>query len=144
MRYGRHAASLLLVGACLAPAGVEGFDTTIKPKCLVVDVGSTPTTSTPRASRTPQYARALTAMLAREHGWRGNQLACLTRLWNRESRFNPNARNKRSGAGGIPQILGMPPTTPVKEQIRRGINYITHRYSTPCAALTHSLKHGWY
>lgn len=144
MKLSHGTASLLLVGACLAPTGVEGFDTTIKPKCLVVDAGSIPAASTPRASRTPQYARALTAVLAREHGWRGNQLACLIRLWTRESNFRPNALNKRSGAGGIPQILGLDPATPVRKQIQLGTKYIAHRYSTPCAALAHHNSHGWY
>jgi len=140
----RVSASVLLVGASLAPTGVEGFDTAIKPKCLVVDVGSIPTTSTPRASRTPFFARKITVVLAREQGWRGNQLACLMRLWTRESNFRPQALNRRSGAGGVPQILGLDPDTPVREQIQRGITYIVHRYSTPCAALAHHDNHGWY
>ena len=65
-------------------------------------------------------------------------------LWNRESRWDPTARNKHSSAFGIPQILGMPHTTKMPDQIRLGLKYIQHRYGTPTQALAFHKRNGWY
>lgn len=130
--------------ACHIVTGAQGVDTTVRPKCLVVDVGSIPTASTPRADRSAPYARALTVKLAKQRGFTGVQVRCLLNLWQRESNFRPQALNRRSKAGGVPQILGLDPATPTRKQIQRGLAYITHRYGTPCQALRHHDRHGWY
>ena len=130
--------------------GVQWSDTVIKPKCLTVNAGSIPATSTipptpkpARVSRT--VARSLTVVEAHKAGWGGVQTQCLLTLWNRESRFNQLAHNKHSDAGGIPQILHLDQrTTTAREQILRGISYIKHRYGTPCAALQHHNRLNWY
>jgi hypothetical protein len=74
---------------------------------------------------------------------------CLRKLWERESSWRPkalgpvNPNGKRPG--GIPQILGMNPSTPWREQIDRGLRYVGHRYGgDACVALSHSDKTGWY
>ena len=68
---------------------------------------------------------------------------CLDLLWTKESHWNSKARNKKSTAMGIPQILGMKEKDPSR-QIRIGIDYIRHRYSTPCQAWSHWRKVGHY
>ena len=40
-----------------------------------------------------------------EYAWGEDQFTCLNRLWTRESHWNYRARNKKSGAHGIPQAL---------------------------------------
>ena len=83
-------------------------------------------------------------------GYDEKQMTCLIKLWNRESGWNPNARNKKSGACGIPQAL---PCKKIKDQqgsndwkaqIRWGINYIKNRYKTPCNAWQDFKMKGWY
>jgi hypothetical protein len=140
----RSACVLLLVAVHLS-WGAESFDRIERPHVGTVrHTGSIPVVSTPRASRdrSPSAARMLTISMA--SGMPEKQVRCLLRLWTRESNFRPQALNKHSGAGGIPQILGLDPKTPTREQIRRGLTYIAHRYDTPCRALRHHYQHGWY
>ena len=71
------------------------------------------------------------------------QYQCLDRLWDRESRWDPTARNSKSTAYGIPQLLDLKETNGFK-QIDIGIKYIIHRYGNPCNAYTHHKKNGTY
>jgi membrane-bound lytic murein transglycosylase MltF len=68
---------------------------------------------------------------------------CLSTLWYLESKWNPKARNSKSSAFGIPQLLKMTETNPFK-QIDLGIKYIdAHRIykGDSCLALkTHKIK----
>lgn len=70
--------------------------------------------------------------------WQEEQWSCLTRLWGKESAWNPDAYNTikvmGKNAGGIPQLLGLDPATPPTRQIERGLAYIYYRYDTPCNA----------
>ena len=68
---------------------------------------------------------------------------CVDELWHKESRWNYKAKNPKSSAFGIPQILGLKEKNPVK-QIDRGLAYIKHRYDNPCNALAHHKIKGWY
>jgi hypothetical protein len=77
-----------------------------------------------------------------EYAWGEDQFTCLNRLWTRESHWNYRARNKKSGAHGIPQALPASRmdvvstdwrTNPVT-QIRWGLRYIEARYDQPCKA----------
>ena len=77
-----------------------------------------------------------------EYAWGEDQFTCLNRLWTRESHWNYRARNKKSGAHGIPQALPASRmdvvstdwrTNPVT-QIRWGLRYIEARYDPPCKA----------
>ncbi len=68
---------------------------------------------------------------------------CLDELWMKESRWNYKAKNPKSSAFGIPQILGLKEKNPVK-QIDKGLAYIKHRYDAPCKALQHHKIKGWY
>jgi hypothetical protein len=80
------------------------------------------------------------------------QFACLDILFDRESRWNPLARNRRSGAYGIPQALpaskmasaGPDYLTNPTTQVKWGLGYIHGRYETACNALQHSYATSWY
>lgn len=80
------------------------------------------------------------------------QFRCLDALWARESGWRTNARNRWSGAYGIPQALpgskmakaGPDWRTNPLTQVRWGLGYVSGRYGTPCRALDHALAVGWY
>lgn len=86
------------------------------------------------------------------YGWSENDYLALVTLWNRESGWNPSAKNRYSGAYGIPQALpgskmsssGSDWATNYQTQINWGLNYIKGRYGNPSAALAHSNSRGWY
>jgi len=72
------------------------------------------------------------------------QYRCLVSLWYLESKWNPKARNPKSTAFGIPQLLKMKEINPFK-QIDLGIKYIDHRYDgSACKALAKHKKSGHY
>ncbi|MFM5903558.1 MAG: lytic transglycosylase domain-containing protein [Microbacteriaceae bacterium] len=87
-----------------------------------------------------------------QHGWQRDQYSCLVKLWDRESNWRHTATNRSSGAYGIPQALpgikmasaGADWMTNPETQIRWGLGYIEGRYGSPCGALAHSDKLGWY
>ena len=87
-----------------------------------------------------------------KYGWGDKQHKCLVTLWNRESGWNHKAKNKSSGAYGIPQALpaskmksaGADWKTNPMTQVKWGLKYIKTRYKNPCGALAHSNKKGWY
>jgi hypothetical protein len=70
--------------------------------------------------------------------WKEQEWVCLNNLWTKESNWRADAYNKikvmGKNAGGIPQLLGLDPDTPAPLQIDRGLDYIYHRYGTPCKA----------
>ena len=68
---------------------------------------------------------------------------CLVTLWRLESNWSYTAKNKKSSAFGIPQLLKMTETNPYK-QIDLGLKYISYRYGNPCKALDHHKKVGHY
>jgi hypothetical protein len=72
------------------------------------------------------------------------EFVCLEKLWTKESNWRYKAKNKDSSAYGIPQLLKMKETNPYK-QIDLGLKYIHKRYKgSPCKALSHHKKRGWY
>ena len=72
-----------------------------------------------------------------------DEYKCLDYLWTRESNWNPKAKNKKSSAFGIPQLLKMTTKNPI-EQIDLGLKYIKARHQTPCKALDYFKKRGHY
>lgn len=113
-------------------------------------------TATAAAASTPVPAggnRALGQQMAANRGWTGSQWVCLDELWgNRESGWSHTATNPSSGAYGIPQALpgskmsshGADWRTNPATQIAWGLDYIAGRYGTPCGAVAHSDRVGWY
>lgn len=96
--------------------------------------------------------RAIAQAMLADYGWGSDQFSCLDSLWQRESNWNPQARNPYSGAYGIPQALPAHKMrvsgrdwrhNPVT-QVRWGLRYIKSRYGTPCAAWAHFQRRNWY
>jgi hypothetical protein len=104
-------------------------------------------------ARTPMGAKKVAkSILIDEYGFNEKQYQCLNTLWTKESHWNYKARNKSSGAHGIPQALPASKmsvvstdwrTNPVT-QIRWGLRYITIRYETPCKALAKHKRSNYY
>ncbi len=105
----------------------------------------------------PVAARRLTPRqiawsLLRSQGWWTGEYTYLSRLWVRESGWNPYASNPSSGAYGIPQAVpggkmasaGRDWRTSPRTQISWGMRYIKVRYGTPYRAWRHELSFGWY
>jgi len=77
-------------------------------------------------------------------GYNDSQIKCAITLWTGESRFDHLAKNKRSSAYGIAQLLGERSGEP-ELQILHAVRYVEHRYGGSfCRAKNHSDKRGWY
>ena len=73
-----------------------------------------------------------------------NEFRCIEKLWSLENRlWDPHAKNPKSSAFGIPQLLKLKERNPYV-QMDLGYKYIVHRYKTPCNALAFHLKHRYY
>lgn len=87
------------------------------------------------------YVHQMTVQAFGEDQW-----PAMSAIISRESGFNPNSYNKRSGACGLFQAMpcskmgGME----VGNQVRWGIGYIRARYGTPSAAWAFWQRHHWY
>jgi hypothetical protein len=69
---------------------------------------------------------------------------CVSDLWYKESRWNPQAKNSKSSAYGIPQLLKLKSKDPFY-QIDQGLKYINSRYKgSACTALAFHKKKGYY
>jgi hypothetical protein len=90
--------------------------------------------------------------IATQAGLNQQQWVCLDSLWYQESKFQTNARNRRSGAFGIPQALpasrmasaGADWRTNPATQVKWGLTYIKVRYGTACNAWAHWKRDRWY
>jgi resuscitation-promoting factor RpfB len=71
------------------------------------------------------------------------EFICLNALWTKESQWSATAKNKRSSAYGIPQLLNLKEKDPYK-QIDLGLKYISTRYSKPCNAWAFFKVKGYY
>lgn len=105
---------------------------------------ATPATSAsiPLGSGDPRtLGRSLNAVQFGDQHW-----PSLLALWNKESNWNPGARNRSSGACGIPQALPCSkiPDMSTQGQIEWGLQYIESRYGNPSNAWRFWLSHGWY
>jgi hypothetical protein len=153
----RHALSpaSLLIALCVAGA----MFATLMPAPGTVVLGPVKPVAmsdrkmTHRAEHHPSYARKLGHRMARDHGWRSDrQWHCLRRLWNLESSWRVHADNPNNSAYGIPQALpgrkmssaGSGWRRNAHTQIRWGIRYVNSRYHSPCGAMGHKQRHGWY
>ena len=68
---------------------------------------------------------------------------CLDTLWFKESRWIPTAKNAKSSAYGIPQLLQLKSKDPFY-QIDQGLKYIKHKHLTACNALAFHNRKGYY
>lgn len=101
----------------------------------------------------PAANAALGRSMAAAMGWSGAEWDAMNSVGTRESGWNQYARNKSSGAYGIPQALpesklpflgqaagGSDPGS----QIGWMLNYVKGRYGDPAAAWAHEQSAGWY
>lgn len=77
------------------------------------------------------------------YGWRNTQFDCINNIFMAESRYDHLAKNKRSTAYGIGQVLSENSSDPAI-QILRAYNYIRYRYETPCRAWSFHKRTGHY
>jgi len=69
---------------------------------------------------------------------------CIETLYTLESNWRERAYNP-SGAYGIPQLKNkLIQHMSGIDQVRYGLKYIKHRYTTPCNALLHMKTKGWH
>jgi hypothetical protein len=107
---------------------------------------SAPARPAPRPAPKPRPPSVAAARAYAKEQIGATQFVCLDRLWSRESRWDPLAKNRSSGAYGIPQALpgskmawaGSDWRTDPLTQVRWGLHYIAGRYGSACAALDHS------
>ena len=72
------------------------------------------------------------------------QFYCLDEIVWKESRWNYKAKNPKSSAYGLFQILKSKEKDPIK-QIDLGLKYLDKRYNgCACTALAHHKAKGWY
>ena len=111
------------------------------------------------ASDTVKYfdAEALAFLTVYTQDWKMGEWKCLRNLWQKESHFNPKAKNMHSGAYGIAQFMPttwgnykVEKTSEAKLQIKYGLRYIERRYGSAkdpngaCNAWAFWQKHYWY
>ena len=86
--------------------------------------------------KTYEY-KAFAALIVNDY----KQMRCLDKLWTLESNWSPTAKNSKSSAYGIPQLLKMVEPNPYR-QIVLGLKYLDHRFNGDiCLALsTHKIK----
>jgi hypothetical protein len=105
------------------------------------------------AARKPTGAKKVAKTIMKDdYGWSTKQYTCLNHLWTRESHWNYQAHNYRSGAHGIAQalpatkmeVIGTDWRTNPVTQIRWGLKYIAQRYETPCKAYAKFKRSRYY
>lgn len=93
---------------------------------------------------------ALGQQIALKRGISGQEWDCLYDLGMRESGWNHTAKNKTSGAYGIPQSLPASKMATHGDihspavQIEWMIDYVFNRYETSCKALKFQISANWY
>lgn len=101
--------------------------------------GNTPASATTTINKEIELYKIYTHIKVSNH----KEYSCINVLWSKESAWNPKAKNSKSSAFGIPQLLKLTTTDPYL-QIDAGIKYIRARYSNGCNALTFFKAKGYY
>jgi hypothetical protein len=112
-----------------------------QPAPVAVVATSHPTIPLGAGGDVQTLGRSLNAVTFGDQHW-----TALQALWTRESGWNPQARNRFSGACGIPQALPcskIPDMSP-QGQIEWGLQYIKQRYGNPTNAWNFWQSHHWY
>ena len=101
--------------------------------------GNTPASATTTLNKEIEIYKVYTHIKISNH----KEHSCINMLWTKESNWNPKAKNKKSSAYGIPQLLKLTTTDPYA-QIDAGIKYIRSRYKDGCTAYTFFKAKGYY
>ena len=94
------------------------------------------------------YARAAMKI---QYNWDGDEFKCLGKLWGKESAWNHEAKSpthdygipQRHMSGNSQQEIEKFLNNPLF-QVHWGLNYINHRYGSPCEALKFHEVRNWY
>lgn len=140
----------LLVGSTIVGAGVLGY--LVSPQDTVITINNPSKTEYGVVVAYYENKYQKYAITKLESQNKIEQWPCLYELWNRESNWNPHAKNKRSSAYGIPQLLtstekliGFKRTDNGFHQVDAGLKYIKRHFGgNYCKALAHSLAKGYY
>jgi hypothetical protein len=94
--------------------------------------------------RRVEVSRSYVRLKAEDKGWTDDEWDCLEVIIEKESEWNADAKNPKSTAYGLFQMLKTPKGLPISKQTKRGLKYIKQRYDTPCNALRHHNRRGYY
>jgi SLT domain-containing protein len=118
----------------------------------VMSIVFAPTPAIPASQRTMLLAQVDGKELAREL-LTSKQYQCFSSLVTKESGWRKNARNHKSSARGVGQLLdstyrnlGMKHSQVEAAQVVASLAYIGRKYGSagPCGAWQHWQKHNWY
>ena len=124
--------TLIMVTALLLPMATPAIAQA--PRMSIMDMKMLIALQNPK-----QYAQ----ISMKKYGWGKMQFQCLNLIWTNESHWNYKAKNTRSTAFGIAQMLGESNKHPML-QIDNGLRYIKNRYEQPCIAWKFWRSHYWY
>lgn len=119
---------------------IKGSYEPINMKAIKAELGMTPTS-----------ARNIAKKKVAERGWSKKQWQCLNWIWGKEAAWKYDAVSPTKDHG-IPQ-RNMPTHSKAERdafladpvgQIEWGLNYIAHRYETPCKAKSFWVANRWY
>ena len=106
--------------------------------------------TTSKSGNKDTYKKYAHDLVINKYNWSENDYNALVKLWTKESNWNPNAVNKKSGACNIPQAM---PCSKIAKKygnnswqsgIKWGLEYIKSRYGSPSKAWQHFQNKGWY
>lgn len=106
--------------------------------------------TTSKSNNKDTYKKYAYDLVINKYTWSKEDYEALVKLWTKESNWNPNAKNKKSGACNIPQALPCSKITKKygnnswQSGIKWGLEYIKGRYGTPLKAWKHFQNKGWY
>ena len=106
--------------------------------------------TTSKSGNKDTYKNYAHDLVINKYNWSENDYSALVKLWTKESNWNPNAVNKKSGACNIPQAM---PCSKIAKKygdnswqsgIKWGLEYIKSRYGSPSKAWQYFQNKGWY
>jgi hypothetical protein len=94
------------------------------------------------------YAKGLAKT---KYKWGTEQWVCLGKLWGKESAWNHEAKSPTQDYGIPQRHMSRNTEQEIKKflsspivQVSWGLNYIEHRYGSPCEAWEHHEMRNWY
>lgn len=69
---------------------------------------------------------------------------CAKKIAYKESRYNLDSVNKKSGARGVWQLMWGQPHWNIFKQVQEAHDYVLHRYGTWCKAYSFHRERNWY